>query len=377
MTRRSQLVLVVSFCLLLCMPAAGMALWPESAKLYGVKRHPYPEFEVSAAWVRGFEEFFSSNLGFKRQLVQVQNTIGYALGDLRSKQVLAGRDGWLFLLGDHAWDSFRSARPLRSREARAWRDSLRRIQRAVKQRGAAFLFVVPPDKHTLYEEYMPRSATRARSVTRLDEMLVLLERNHISHLDLRTPLLAAKRDVLLYDKLGTHWSGHGARLGASLLMQGIAKELHRPPDYAELDARLTARDAPSELGSMLSLESWLREAYVELTPKLRRARRVEPPEHVTNPSRRQQLRMVFEVPDPSLPTAVFFRDSFSDAMMPALAEKFRRSVWIWRRAVDLNLVEREKPDIVVLEMTERFLVAKPPGILHGRKAEADAEEPAD
>ena len=52
-----------------------------------------------------------------------------------------------------------------------------------------------------------------------------------------------------------------------------------------------------------------------------------------------------------------FRDSFSTALVPLLSESFDRSVYVWDDKIDPEIVEREKPDIVVWEVAERLLDA--------------------
>jgi len=50
-----------------------------------------------------------------------------------------------------------------------------------------------------------------------------------------------------------------------------------------------------------------------------------------------------------------FRDSFADGLIPYLSENFSRSVYVWKPKVDLQVIEQEKPDIVIFEVAERYL----------------------
>jgi hypothetical protein len=57
---------------------------------------------------------------------------------------------------------------------------------------------------------------------------------------------------------------------------------------------------------------------------------------------------------------VVFGDSWAYAMMPFLAESFRRLVFRHRvNVVDDDLVETERPDVVLTILTERFCTALP------------------
>ena len=65
--------------------------------------------------------------------------------------------------------------------------------------------------------------------------------------------------------------------------------------------------------------------------------------------------IALEQADRSLARAVLFRDSFGSTMLPYLGESFSRILCLRQYYVDRNVVEREKPDIVFLEMAERSL----------------------
>jgi hypothetical protein len=60
---------------------------------------------------------------------------------------------------------------------------------------------------------------------------------------------------------------------------------------------------------------------------------------------------------PQLPTALVYRDSMGDLLIPILSENFRRTVYVTDRHLDQALVEREKPDVVIEEMVERSVHA--------------------
>ena len=50
-----------------------------------------------------------------------------------------------------------------------------------------------------------------------------------------------------------------------------------------------------------------------------------------------------------------FRDSFSVYLIPYLSEHFSRSVYVWSPIFIPDIVEQEKPDIVVHEILELFM----------------------
>ena len=65
----------------------------------------------------------------------------------------------------------------------------------------------------------------------------------------------------------------------------------------------------------------------------------------------------FTVDDPSLPTMIMYRDSFSTNLMSFMAEKFRKSVFhtMWEYPEELELYREMQPDYVIIERVERNL----------------------
>jgi alginate O-acetyltransferase complex protein AlgJ len=309
---------------------------------------------------------YPPNLGRKQQLIELHNELGYhVIHDLQSDNVLVGRKGWLFLKQDLGWASFRSELPPEEAELRKWRKALAGAQAFLGARGIPLVYVIVPSKESIYPELLPPGAVRARGTTRLDEMLPVLESAHVDYIDLRPELRNAKPAAQIYAKIDSHWNGAGARVGASRILSHVAEVLQRPASFADLDSHLVPRASDGDLALILALQDLETEPSVALVPNQPRAHRIEPPESVLEPTRKHMSRMVWEVPDETLPKALILRDSFAEAFMPTLSEKFRRTTWVWTHELDLQLVNRERPDIVIVELTERFFSGTPPRLLIG------------
>jgi hypothetical protein len=63
----------------------------------------------------------------------------------------------------------------------------------------------------------------------------------------------------------------------------------------------------------------------------------------------------YENLDPSLPRTVVFRDSSSSWVLPFVSESFSRIVALGSPHNHEGLIEREKPDVVILELIERWV----------------------
>jgi hypothetical protein len=55
------------------------------------------------------------------------------------------------------------------------------------------------------------------------------------------------------------------------------------------------------------------------------------------------------------PRLLMYHDSFANSFVHLVNPRFSRSVFLWCRKLEEGIVVRERPDIVVLELGERFL----------------------
>jgi len=58
--------------------------------------------------------------------------------------------------------------------------------------------------------------------------------------------------------------------------------------------------------------------------------------------------------------AIVFRDSFAGSWYPFLGQHFREVLYVWHYDWDRALIEREKPDVVIDEILERFFNLQDP-----------------
>jgi len=63
--------------------------------------------------------------------------------------------------------------------------------------------------------------------------------------------------------------------------------------------------------------------------------------------------------DKSKLQAVVFRDSFFETIIPFIADDFNRLAYFWKQydhSIMKKIIEQQKPQIVIEEMVERFLI---------------------
>ena len=317
----------------------------------------WPELRLDEASLRALPEqltrYFEDHFAFRQRLVRWQAAVRLRmLGVSPSKAVIKGRDGWLFYADDGAMADYAAAPPFTGAELEQWRHTLQDTSDWLRAQGIAYVFVIAPDKHVIYREYMPETIRRS-AISRIDELVSYLrEHSTVRVVDLRPPLLAAKARERLYHRTDTHWNDRGAFVGYQSIIDALTEDFpalqHR--SRSAFEPRVV-RSPGLDLAGMLGLTEVLSEEDLLLVPRHPTARILEP----LHPNRRlTHGRIVTDAPNRG-PRAVVFMDSFGPALVPFLSEDFSRVVYLWQDNIDPQVVQQERPQVVIQEWVGRAL----------------------
>jgi alginate O-acetyltransferase complex protein AlgJ len=357
--------LIVIFITTLCLPITGLVLNLDRDAPSGENRTlaVWPQLRSDAASLRALPEqlirYFEDHFAFRVRLVRWQAMVRLcALGVSPSASVIKGRDGWLFYADDGAMEDYAEAQPFTGAELEQWRHTLQDIRDWLHAQGIAYVFVIPPDKHVIYQEYMPDTIRRT-AISRIDQLVShLREHSTVRVLDLRPALLAAKARERLYHRTDTHWNDRGAFVGYQSIVDALREEFPtlQPRSRTAFESRVV-RSAGLDLAGMLGLTEVIREDDLVLVPRRPATARILEPQH---PNRRlMHARIVTEAPNRG-PRAVVFMDSFGPGLVPFLSEDFSRVVYLWQSNLDPQVVQQERPQVVIQEWVGRSLSTHDP-----------------
>jgi hypothetical protein len=352
-------ILIAIFIATLWLPMTGMVLSLDHDGPSAENRTlaPWPQLRWDEASLRALPEqltrYFEDHFAFRQRMVRWQAVVRLrVLGVSPSKAVINGRDGWLFYADDGAMADYAEAAPFTSAELEQWRDTLQDTSDWLRAQGIAYVFVIAPDKHVIYPEYMPETIRRA-AISRIDELVShLREHSTVRVVDLRPPLLAAKTRERLYHRTDTHWNDRGAFVGYQSIIDALTEDFPalRHPSRSAFEPRVVQSEG-LDLAGMLGLTEVLSEEDLVLVPRHPTARILEP----LHPNRRlTHGRIVTDAPNRG-PHALVFMDSFGPALVPFLSEEFSRVVYLWQDNIDPQVVEQERPQVVIQEWVGRAL----------------------
>jgi alginate O-acetyltransferase complex protein AlgJ len=358
--RNCNLIVITIFALSVALPLFAMISGLDRTPLIRENRDRarFPsiasEKDTLKKFPHDFYAYFRDNFGFRDALIRLNFLIRRTLlKEAEFNEVLFGKGDWLFYLGEHEMDDALGITHYDVETLRMWADTLEQKRRWLAARGIRYLFVIAPNKETIYGEYLPYCFRRLHDKTGLDEFIDYMRaHSSVEVVDLRPALLAAKKTERLYWKTDTHWNDYGAyvayRETAGLLSRWFPS---RPVDTLADFVIVRKRENGGDLAVLAGGADFLKEEQIDLVPrKPVRARRIE-----AEGSGEKIISM--EQDDASKPRAVVFRDSFFDAVIPFLSEQFQYVRYYrhhWDESIPIAEVVRIcRPDIVIEEFAER------------------------
>ncbi|HTX88560.1 MAG TPA: hypothetical protein VMC08_06185 [Bacteroidales bacterium] len=277
-------------------------------------------------------------------------------------EVLIGRHGWFFYCQKEK-QIYEGTYILSDKDIRGIVDELGWRDHLLKELGIKFYIAIAPMKSEIYPENVPAGFYRSTSGTSTDKLIAAIKKDgRINFIDLKEPLIGAKKSGRLYQVTDNHWNSKGAFVAYSEIMKRIGKDFPaiRPVDRSDIEFRPFTRNG-GNLANMLGLSSLVKES--DFKPVIRGAKAKPAPSEGFEPPPGSPIVDEYEfdrqVEDPSLPVGLVIRDSFGFPLMPFLDENFRKSVYIfdsWRYGFHKEIIEKLKPDLVLVVIYEPHLL---------------------
>ena len=90
-------------------------------------------------------------------------------------------------------------------------------------RGAKYLLVSTPDKHTVYPEHLPAWLEQGAQLSKVQQLVTYMKAHStVEVLDLSKALIEAKQTRDVYLQTDTHWNEFGAFVAYRAVIQALA-----------------------------------------------------------------------------------------------------------------------------------------------------------
>ncbi|MFL5331480.1 MAG: alginate O-acetyltransferase AlgX-related protein [Gemmataceae bacterium] len=306
-----------------------------------------------------FEPFFDEHLGWRD--IQFRRFARFkmnSLGVSPTPRVWFGDDGWLFY--NHEADNtyIPAGDPRLKNRLAEWERAIPEWRTWLAARNIRLLMVVVPDKQSVYTEHLPPLVQKTRtSGTPIDGVIAAWHTADpaLDVLDLREPLKSAKADKPLYFQTDTHWTLHGARAAYQSTAHRLGFDPHADSDFHLVEQPKKTGDLGFRLLGYFPRGD---EQFDDIQLKTSKAQLVRTYD-LNDGFRLDYLKArTWETPESGGGTCMLFHDSFGDFYYSKLlAEHFDRLEAIPSNHLDPLLIERYKPDVVILELVERLFQA--------------------
>jgi len=351
-------LLIGVFLIILVVPMTLMLIAKDKAKNTSENRSlaKLPKFGLYKNFPKLFSEYVSDSFGLRDNLISTNRWLRYKLfGVSPNKAIIIGKENWLYYAPDSNYIDMVNAAPFSETDLIGIKNNLENIQKKFLSMGITFYFLAAPNKQTIYPEYLPNYVTKVWPDSRLDQLTKYLsDFKQIKFINPAEELIAAKHNKSVYLKYDTHWNDYGAFVAYTKLFDNINKDfpLLNPVNNTNvsfLEKTATNRDLAKQMG----VSGLFEEMSYFVDFKNSNAKKIFedcPDKYIGCPL------VINEASAAAAYKLVMFRDSFAANLIPLISENFRKSYFYWGAIpYPMSIINKEKPNIVVMELTEREL----------------------
>ncbi len=329
---------------------------------------PPPRFDLGEAqhFITGLETYYTDHFGFRKKLIRwFQNWKIGLYHDRSVYKIIIGQNRWLFWGEAQMVEHFLGLAKFTPEQLQQWQTLLEKRRDWLAQRGIQYLFVVAPDKQDIYPEELPPWLVKAAPAvreTKLDQFLKYMQAHStVKILDLRQPLLVAKKIAPTYLQNDTHWNLLGGFAGAQALVETLSLQItNLSPlslhNFNWTNTAFTGGDMAKMLGTDVPEKN-----YYAFTPKPALPK-LQSQEDLNFPTTWGMKRVLtLENPDSNSATVVLFTDSFGVSWEQFLGYSFKKTIFLSdNRGFNPQLITASQPNIVINEMLERYFYTEDP-----------------
>lgn len=325
-----------------------------------------PELDLRGlgGYAAQYDTWYRDHFGFRGELFRWNSLVHIAV--LRTSplpdKVMVGRNRWLYQYHTLLDGYYRGLPAFSAEEMERVRKLCEQRQQWLAARGIRYYILIPPMGATVYPEHLPTRFHRLSDTTWLGEVKAYFDRySTVPIIDPTAQLLEAKQHRDVYFSSDIHWNPYGSYFGYKALIDRIRQDDPRVPAAWPIgDLQFTNdTNTSADMANMLGLNDVLPRIEPMVKPvHPRRAAFSDFPE-LQGSSHFLDRAMHYANPDTTLPRLLMFHDSFGLYLKPLLNEHFSSATYVWYPLYLPDVVTQVKPDVVVQEFMEMFVINMP------------------
>lgn len=347
-----------------------------------------------------FGERFTQYFNFKNEIGHINSRLKVDLYERSpTPKVIVGKHGTMFegtgerrIEGDDIdiFDNisdYLGRLPFQEGELDQWYETIGQRNCWLRQRGIDYIFAIAPTKALVYPELLPEVISDLKSTDSQSRIELLDDRlrqnRDLAYLNLTGPLVDAKNshhDLNLFYRTDFHWNYLGTYYAYRAIMEELSKKTElniRPIPLSDFDLDVNPNWAHVNFLGLLGLiPKWYdNERYIKLMPKTHNPiKHIEPygsegvhdiriPRlSITTDSGTDYPVEFIEHQNAEQRSILVIGDSFIQKVLPLFSAHASR-VYFSRAIFGFphEVIETLKPDIVIQEILNMYLLRQPPG----------------
>jgi hypothetical protein len=328
-----------------------------------IQKQSIPEFTYA------FDAYFQDHFGLREWFInRYHREASKRFGVSGVPDVVEGREGWLYLSHDSMLDDLQGRLDFSDPEKKVFWNHLITKESWFDEQNIAYIFLVAPNKQSIYPEYLPSHFRLSSKPSRLDELLSAQPvHGGASLLDVRSDLRMEKNNSRLYNKSDSHWNAQGANLAYLAIMKRNQLLFTEVKAQEEFHFLQEWKNTPGgDLAEMIGKkDSIVEQRPVVNTGKFTSAlKAIEEP--LTSFLSSSQLQVYQTTKTNRSLKVLVLHDSFFGILSPFISESYGDVLFVNRYQNDATstfftesklkeLVSLFKPDLVIEELVERNL----------------------
>ncbi len=361
-----DLRLACAFLVLILLPlftvfAPLIEIHKESSEKRQLARLPVLELRSLGEFPARYDTWYREHFGFRQELFRWNSWthIKVLNASPMSDKLVVGKNGWLFQYNADVDGDYRGRILYTFDQLEGIRRIYENRQRWLAAYGIRYYILVPPLSGNLNREHMDDRFHRVSNSTWLDQVKDHFDKySTVELIDMRQDLIAAKKEREVYFKTDIHWNPYGAYFGYRKLIERVQHDIPAigPPCGLDDLAFRVDTNEKGDLAGMMGLGDVLTRVEPFLVPLRPRKSTFSHFPELPGQYYFLDRPMTFTQPDTTLPKLLMFHDSFGLYLKPLINEHFSKSTYVWAGLFIPDVVVAEKPDVVVQEFMEMFVV---------------------
>ena len=368
MKKNTGFIIFITVCVLLCMVPSVCMIFAGSNEPIGnesvveVPRLKEEDGSINVSLLSDFGNYFETHYAFRPALISLDAWIQERVFLVSNTEtVVTGTDGWLYY--SSTVNDYLGRNQLSDRGMFNLAHNVSLLQDYVTGKGARFLFMIAPNKNSLYGEHMPYyEQEKAGTIFNRNRLKESLEAEGVHYADAFA--LFDNNEEVLYLKHDSHWNNKGACMVYNELMDALEKD-HKTYENTPVTY---AKSHRGDLSAMLYPGT--KELEMDYTYEYEPSFEYIPSPVSSDPVSVEDYRIETKKEDAE-DHLLMYRDSFGNTLIPFIANEFQSCFFTKATPYILDLhMKQYNPNVVILEKAERNMrdFAENPGVIPSPKA---------